>query len=73
MIIVLDIAHPVQLLKQKVSKTGCFHLSLRVHFLKGPKKSRKLYLQLMRETIPLLQAYQKRLWTVTKMLIKLTA
>jgi len=54
MTIVLGIVHPVQLLKQKVSKTGCFHLSVRVHFFRGPKKSRKLSLRLMKETDPLL-------------------
>jgi hypothetical protein len=44
-----------------------------VHFLRGPKKSRKLSLHLMRETDPLLEAYQKRLWTVSKTLIMLIA
>jgi hypothetical protein len=39
---VLDIVQPVQLLKQIVSKTGCFHLSVRVKFLRGPKKEQEI-------------------------------
>ena len=73
MTIVLDIVHPPPVVEAKSLKNWMLPPFSTGALPKGAKNSSKLSLHLIKETDPLLEAYQKRLRTVSKTLIMLIA